>query len=293
MKNKEFISTILLVVVAVIWGTGFPVSKIALNESISPFQVMFYRFSIAAVVMYMANYKKINLNIKSELKSGMIVGLFLFLGFLFQTTGLEHTTPSINAFLTALNVIIAPFIFWIVTKKTVDSYTMVGAVLALIGIGFLTINGEMSINKGDLLTIACAFFFACHIVANGYFTMNKKSDVVTLVFMQIFISAILSFVGVMIIDPITALPSVTGMVSVAYLGVFSTLVCFFLQTMAQEFVDSTKTAIILCTESLWGTIFSILLVGDVLTPKIIIGAVIVFMAIIITETKLNFIKKRG
>lgn len=290
MKNKEIISIFLLLLVAIIWGTGFPVSKIALEENISPFQVMAYRFSVAAVVMYLFSFKKVNLHIKDNIVAGLVVGLFLFLGFLFQTTGLEHTTASINAFLTALNVIIAPFIYWAITKKKVDKYTMIGAVLALVGIGLLTINGKLAINKGDFLTIVCAFFFAAHIVSNGYF-LEKGSDVTTLVFLQIFVSAILSIIGTLIVDPITALPTVKGLFSVLYLGLFSTLICFFLQTKAQANINSTKTAIILSTESLWGTVFSIILVGDILTPRIVVGALVVFMAIIITETKLEFLRR--
>jgi len=292
MRNKEYFNVMVLLFVAVIWGSGFPVTDIALDKIGSPYHVVFYRFTIATVAMFLISYKTVIKHFKSNFKGGVIVGLFLFLGFLFQTTGLEYTTPSINAFLTALNVIIAPFLFWIVTKQRVDKYTVVGAFMALVGIAFLTINGSLAIGRGDLLTIICAFFFACHIVANGVFASKKETNLVTLVFLQLFIAMILSGISVLFTTPITAMPSTSGIMAVAYLGLLSTLLCFFLQTYAQERVDSTKTAIILSTESLWGTVFSIILVNDILTIRIVIGAIILFSAIIITETKLSFIKKR-
>ncbi len=292
MRNKEYFNILILLFVAVIWGSGFPVTDIALDELGSPYHVLFYRFSIATVVMFIINYKTIVRHFKDNLKAGIIVGTFLFLGFLFQTTGLEFTTPSINAFLTALNVIIAPFLFWIVTKKSVDKYTLFGAFMALIGIGVLTINGELGIGKGDMLTIICAFFFAGHIVANGLYASRKGVNLTTLVFLQLFVSMIFSAISLVFTTPITVAPSSVGLISVVYLGLFSTLLCFFLQTFAQEKVDSTKTAIVLSTESLWGTVFSILLVNDVFTIRIAIGATIVLSAIIITETKLSFMKKK-
>ena len=89
----------------------------------------------------------------------------------------------------------------------------------------------------------------------------------------------------------SAFTSPKGMAAVAYLGIFSTCLCYFLQTTAQQHVDSAKAAIILATESLFGTIFSVVLGYDKLTFNMVLGGIIILTSIIMTEVKLP--KKKG
>lgn len=290
-KNKAIL---LLFLVAIVWGGGFPAVKFALDTGITPFYLVTFRFSIAAIAIYVFSYKKMRPYMKSHLLPGIVLGTLLFLGFAFQTFGIELTTPSKNAFLTSTYVVMAPFIYWVVSKHLPDKYTIIGAILTVFGIGFLTLDGNLSLNTGDILTLICAAFFALHIIFVGYYSKKgskMEADPLTLVFYQMLTAAILGLIFALIFEPFNANPALPGILSILYLGIFSTMMSFFIQNYAQQFVSESHTAIILATESVFGTLFSVLLLSELLTINMIIGFGLVFIAIIVTETKLTFLKK--
>ncbi|WP_418965162.1 EamA family transporter, partial [Cetobacterium sp.] len=116
MKRESF-SKLLLLLVAMIWGSGFPATKIILDSGIRPFEFLGIRFFITAIVMFIImRIKRIKIE-KNEMNLGVIAGLVLFLAFAFQTVGLVYTTSSKNAFITGANVIFVPYIAWIFTKE--------------------------------------------------------------------------------------------------------------------------------------------------------------------------------
>lgn len=287
-------ATILLFLVAIIWGGGFPAVKIALETGITPFYLITARFSIAAVILFIFKYKAMKPYLKTHLLPGLLLGTFLFLGFAFQTFGIEHTTPSKNAFLTSTYVVMAPFIYWIVSKHFPDKFTLIGAALTIIGVGFLTLDDSLSMNLGDMLTLVCALFFALHIIFIGHYSREDskmKADPLTLVFYQMLFAALLAFIAALIFEPFNATPQFEGVLAIIYLGVFSTMLAFFMQNYAQKLVSESQSAIILATESVFGALFSVLLLSEQMTVNLIIGFTLVFIAIVITETKLNFVNK--
>lgn len=287
---KKTTADLSLALVAMIWGTGFVASQMALDANLYPFQIMTYRFFISSllmVVIFWKEFKKIRL---PEIKAGVIIGFFLYAAFAFQTIALQYTTPSKNAFLTATNVVIVPFLYWIVFKKKPDKYSMIGAVLTIVGISFLTLEGSFSINAGDSLTLICALGFAMHISSIGYYS-NKYSPI-QLTIIQMIMAFVLSAVSLIFTKDATPLTT-KGSFAILYLGVVSTTIAFLLQNIAQKYTSATKTAIILSTEAVFGTLASIIVLGEKLNSKMIIGCGIIFLAILITETKLSFLKIKG
>ena len=286
MKNKK--ADLSLALVAIIWGTGFVASKIALDANLAPFQIMTYRFfisSIAMVILFWKEFKKIKLPV---LKAGSLIGFFLFIAFAFQTIGLQYTTPSKNAFITATNVVIVPFLYWILAKKRPDKYSLLGALLTVIGISFLTLDGIFTINSGDLLTLICALGFAMHITAISYYA--EKYSPIQLTTIQMIVAFVFSVVAQLMTKnsaPITK----NGGLAILYLGIISTTIAFLIQNIAQKYTSATKTAIILSTEAVFGTLASVILLGEKLSLKMFMGCGIIFLAIIITETKLSFLKR--
>lgn len=285
MKNK--LADIALAIVAIIWGTGFAASQMALDARLSPFQIMTYRFFISSVLMIVVFWKEFVKIRLPEIKSGAVIGFFLFSSFSFQTIGLQYTTPSKNAFITATNVVMVPFIYWVFLRRKPDKYSIIGAILTIIGISFLTLEGSFSVGSGDLLTLVCALGFALHIISIGYFT--KKHSPIQLVIVQMITAFVLSMICLFFTqDAVTLTPK--GIFAVLYLGILSTTVAFLIQNIAQKYVNATKTAIILSTEAVFGTLSSVIFLGESLNLKMIIGCLIIFAAIIITETKLNFLR---
>lgn len=289
LKKKSLYADIALLMVAIVWGAGFVASKEAL-EVAKPLYILAIRFSLSFILMSIVLFKHLRKVTKEDLKVGLIIGTILFLAFATQTIGLQYTQASTQAFLTGTNVVMVPFLYWALTKKKPDIYAVSSAFLSLIGIALLTLQGGFNLNIGDILTLACAFFFACHIVVVGYFA--QKKDPIILTILQFGVASVFSIVLAVFNEPFPTSITFRGGFSLIYLGLFSTLIAFLLQTMAQKHTSSSHTAIILCTESVFGSLLSVLILKETFTLAMIIGSVLVFTGIIISETKLSFLKKR-
>lgn len=286
-KKNSILADMSLLMVALIWGGGFIAVKGAL-DSVSPFYIMSIRFSISVLIMLLVFRKKIKYITKNYLFIGTIVGLLLFLGFAAQTVGMKYTTAGKNAFLTGTNVVIVPFLYWIISKKRPDSFSLISAFLCFIGISMLTLDGGIHIGLGDGLTLLCAVFYAAHIVSVGFFA--RKVDVILLVIIQLGVCAILSIIAALIFEPKPHSLNSGTIFALVYLGVFSTMLAFIVQNVAQKYTTSTHTAIILCLESVFGSILSVIMLHEIFTSKMILGCLTIFLAIITTETKWKFLK---
>ena len=283
----------MLLLVAVIWGTGFTASKIAVESGVRPFWMMALRFGIAGMaLLFLIIYHKSKIT-KKEIAAGIVTGIFLYAAFATQTIGIQYTTSAKNAFLTGTNVIFVPYLCWIIFRKKPDKFALFSTLLAFLGICLLSVDmnelGSFSMNKGDIYTLFCALFFALHIIALDYFA--KIHDTLVLAFLQIVFACLFSIISAVIAGQVNFGISTQGMVATLYLGVFSTFLAFTIQTAAQKYTSSTKTVVILSTETVFGALFSILILNEEFTSKLLIGCLLIFAAIIISETKLNFLYK--
>ncbi len=291
MSNKNTLSTVLLFVAAIIWGAGFIASKFALEVGMSAELMLFSRFFVAAIALGIIFFRRIREKMRREqILPGIFLGIILFLGFYFQGLGLELTTPANNAFLTSTNVIMVPFIAWIIFKKRPGGLKFVTSAICLIGIFILSANFEVgfSMSLGDILTLICAFFFACQIVFTG--KLARNIDATVLVFIQILTSTVLSFIMFLINDGnIAPVLTVQGILPIIFLGLFSTLVCYLLQTFGQQHIDPSKAAMILSTEGLFGSIMSVMLGYDSLKLTMVIGGGVILLSVLLSEA--SFKKK--
>lgn len=279
---KKYIGDGMLLVTALVWGSGFVVSAIAL-EQLTPFQVLAGRFLIAAIILSILFNKRFKTFTKNTIWQGVLLGVFLYIGFALQTYGLEHTTPSKNAFLTAINVIIVPLIGYLIYKRKIDRHELLGSILTIIGIGFLSLQDSFTINIGDFLSILCAFAFAFSIYYTSVFV--QKEDAISLTIIQFITTAILSVLGMTVVGEIPTSIDTQSIYAVIYLGIFSTTLAYAFQNIGQKYTTATRAAIILSLEAFFGTILSVLILKEVLTTKMIIGAVLIMVAILIAELK--------
>ncbi|RHS78718.1 DMT family transporter [Firmicutes bacterium AM43-11BH] len=274
-----------LILVTVIWGGGFVASDMAL-ESMKPFQIMMVRFLLASVLMGVISrgQRKSEEKLKDRagaIKAGVLMGVTLFMGFAFQIIGLQYTTPSKNAFLTALNVVIVPFIAFVILKKKIGAKGIIGAVMSVLGVALLSLNGDFTVSLGDGLTLFCAVGFAFQIFFTSEFVKKYPASVLNTV--QMFTAFVLSAISLMIFGENDFQVTTQGWLSALYLGVVSTTICYLLQTACQKYIDETKAAIILSMESVFGTIFSILILHEVVTVRMVIGCAVILAAVIISN----------
>ncbi|PID21331.1 EamA family transporter [Sporosarcina sp. P3] len=286
---RKYIGEIGLTITAIIWGSGFVMSALAL-EYYTPYQILAVRFAIGALLLSVVFHKRLLWVDKSVLWKGALLGVLLYAAFALQTVGLQFTTPSKNAFLTGVNVVMVPFIALILYKRKLDTFELFGAVLALIGVAVLSLQWSTSINIGDMLTLGCAVMFAFHIFYTARFV--RTEDAILLTLLQMAAAAVISWVTVIGMGEMSFSMEPKGLSSVLYLAVFSTTLAFLMQTVGQKHLSETKAAIILSTESVWGMIFSVALAYELLTFRMFLGALIIFIAILLSEIRPQLLKKR-
>ena len=292
LKNKSMLADFSLLIMALIWGSGFIFTKNTL-DSLTGIQLIFIRFLIAFVTLFIFNIKKLNLIKKSTIYKSIIIGFVLFLGFAFQTYGLVETSAGKSAFLTAVYVAIVPFIAMFIGDNKPEKHNFLAAFLMIIGIFFLTMNPKegFSINYYDGITLIGSIFWAFHVFFVGHF--SKGEDPIILCMMQMFFAGVFAFIFLVFNGEISTF-NITGntIPTLLYLGVIASAVTFLIQNVAQKYTSPTHAGILMSMESVFGTILGIIFLNEVFTMQMLVGAVIIFTALILAETKFEFLKKK-
>ena len=289
MNKTGIYAKLALFFAALIWGTSFVIMKSTV-DIFAPAVLLGIRFTIGTLVLSIIFNKKLRLLNRDYLIKGGIIGLILFLAYFSQTWGLTDTTPGKNAFLTAAYCVMVPFLMWLVSKKKPDIFNIIAAVLCLTGIGFVSLTKGFSISFGDSFTLLGAFFYAAHMVAIAIFSKDK--DPVLLTILQFGTSAILAWIIALFsaeFPKAVPLPSIFG---IMYLGIFCTGVAMLLQNVGQKYSEASSASIILSLEAVFGVLVSILCGTENLTFSMALGFVLIFISVIISETKLSFIKAK-
>ena len=281
-KLKEYGADGALLLVAIAWGlTFYPVQQ-AVEES-PVYVFLFWRFLCATILMGLLAWKHwSNIDAKS-VRGGMFLGLFLFLGFAFQTFGLTYTYSSTVAFITGLNVVIVPFIVFLFFKKRATLYSSIGAVAAAIGLYLLSAQGEISAGLGELYALICAFMFALQISFTAHYV--KNCNIYVLVVVQFAMVTLLSFLGAIALDGIIMPVRFDGIFLEAIIiaAVFATVFAFFVQTAMQRFTNPAKTAIIFTMEPVSAGIAGYFWANELLNSAQLLGAGLILVGILIAE----------
>ena len=281
----------MLFAAALIWGTSFFIMKNAL-DNVPVFALLAIRFTAGAVLLSMVCLKKWKEFTLDYLWRGAIVGGFLFLAYTVQTFGLSMTTPSKNAFLTAVYCVLVPFFTWLVVKRRPDKFNVAAAVLCVVGVGLVSLNEQLSVNLGDLLTLLCAVFYASHIVAVEKLSPGK--DIYLITIFQFAFAALYAWVFSLTTEvfPAQALRDPAVFLPLAYLCVMATTVALLFQNVGQIWSDPASASVILSLESVFGVMFSVVCYGDEVSLKMLCGFAIIFVAVICSETKFSFLRKK-
>ena len=168
----------MLFAAAFIWGSSFFIMKNAL-DAIPVQYLLAIRFTMGALLLTLVCWKRWKNVTKDYLWRGAIIGGCLYLAYSIQTYGLALTTPSKNAFLTAVYCVIVPFLYWLFVGVKPDRYNILAAALCVGGVGLVSLSGDLSVNLGDALTLLCAIFYAAHIVAVAKVSPRKDIYLLT------------------------------------------------------------------------------------------------------------------
>lgn len=275
-----------LLTVAAMWGISFVWMKDILDQQ-DVYSFLVSRFAVAALVMIVLNprfLKKLNRKIAAK---GALIGTALGLGYIFQTLGLERTTPAITGFITGLYVVLTPLIGALILKEKLTIQAWFYIALATVGLGVLSISG-FSIGTGELFVLISAFLFAAHILLLSRW--SKDFDAYTLTFVQLLTCAIVSGIPASI-NGFVAPPDLQVWAVVIFTAVFATFFAFVIQTWAQARISATKVAVILTMEVVFAALFSVALGAEPLTLRILLGGSMVLVSMImIVQPKVTPVK---
>ncbi len=284
-------ATPILFLAAIIWGSAFVVVKESVN-SIPTNWLLFMRFGIAALFLSAVFWKRLKKIDEKHIMGSLWVAVTLYIAYIWQTVAIKYTSPGKNAFITAAYCVIVPFLMWLFYKHKPDKFNITAAIICIIGIGLTAVNPSelTNINKGDWLTLVCALFFALQIIAIE--RAVKNCDPVVITILQFAFGAIFALIGALTLEQPPTEFGKSEILCTLYLGIMSSGVATLFQIVGQKLAKSqASAAIILSLESVFGVLFSVLFGYEKPTLLMIIGFILIFAAVVISETKLKFLRK--
>lgn len=279
MRNKYALTGILLSV-AVIWGSAFVVMKDTLHrQDVNSFLAC--RFILAALIMAVLRPKAFAHFDKKFLTRGIILGVLLGCGYIFQTFGLTLTSVAKTGFITGLYAVFTPLIAAGLLKKHISKIQWLSVGLAAVGLAFLSMNG-FSMGLGEFLVVISAAFYAGHIVALSEWSAGANAYALTV--LQLGVVGIICFIASL--KSGFHMPPDSGVwKAIIYTAIFASAFAFIVQTWVQSFMSATSTGIILTMEYIFAALFGVWFGHESLTLRVVIGGslVIAAMYIIITD----------
>ena len=270
MKESKVFSSLMLTLVAAIWGGAFASMKGTL-ERLDVNSFLAWRFAIATLVLILIKpsvLRRFNFNF---VKKGALIGLFLGSGYIFQSFGLTLTTVSNTGFITGLYVVFTPVVAALILKKNITRIEWFAVFMATVGLALLSLKG-LTFGLGEFLVLVSAIFFALHIVALGEW--SKGLDTYALTVLQLGTCALLTF-GASLKSGFSAPPDSGVWWSIIYTALFATALAFIVQTWAQSFIKPSSVAVILAMEVVFAAAFGIWLLSEPLTLRIALGGILV------------------
>ena len=292
--TTSLLSSAGLLLAAAIWGFAFVIVKDSLDY-IGATWMLAFRFSIAALVLTLIYRRKLKILTLRAWFHGGILGFYLFTAYLVQTIGCKYTTAGKNAFLTTIYVFLIPLFLWAITKRRPAWYVFLCAIMSVAGIGLLALGtGDTgAVNIGDVLTLICGIFYAIHIIFTAKY--NHEHSPLLLTLLQFLFASALSWIAAPILDgafPLEQIQNPRIIVSMLYLGLFSTLVCFVLQNVSLKYLPSAWASLLLSFESVFGVLFSTIILGEKITLRMGFGCALIFAAVVLAQVLPEIIEKR-
>ncbi|MGA7853823.1 MAG: DMT family transporter [Candidatus Acidiferrales bacterium] len=289
MHSKRLRADLALGFTALIWGSTFVVVKDALAD-VSVFTYLAVRFALAAAVMAIVFWRSLRGLTRAAIWAGAQIGFFMFAGYAFQTTGLKFTSPSRAAFITGSSVVIVPLLLAVFGRRRVNAWIWAGALAALAGLYLLTVppEGLGGLNRGDPIVFGCAVMFAMHMIVISRYV--EHHSVGALAVIQVATTAVLATIALPLLSA-TGIEqprwvwSGTLVFAVLITALGSTAFGFSAQTWAQQYTSPTHTAILISLEPVFAALTSWLVAHEHLTGRILLGAALIFVGILLAELK--------
>jgi drug/metabolite transporter (DMT)-like permease len=289
-------ANLLLLVTASIWGFAFVAQRIGM-DFVGPFAFNAARFIIGATVLLplvlLIDRQKKTKMLRFHpplLKSGIIAGVLLFCGATLQQVGLLYTTAGKAGFITGLYVVIVPLMGIFMRQRT-NVLVWAGAILAMLGMYFLSVTSDFTIGRGDLLMLLGAFVWAAHVQWIGRFPSTV--DPLKLSIVQFYICGLLSLVVAIALETTTLSQLSAGFLPILYAGLLSTGVGYTLQVIAQQDAHPAAAAIILSLEALFAVIGGYLFLNELLSARDLVGCALMMSGMLLAQFAPQEVRKNN
>jgi drug/metabolite transporter (DMT)-like permease len=279
--RRALLADAALLGVAIVWGLNFVVIKDAIADT-GPMTYLLWRHILAAIMLAAVMPRTVLATTRRDWLYGAVLGVFLFVAFVTQTIGLQWTTPGKSGFITSLYIVMVPFLYWMVTRRSPGWTQIGGAALATVGLGLLSLQGGPGMSRGDLLTLLGALGFAAQIAATGFFAPRTRPAVLALT--QIVAAAMLFVLVTPFVEHVTWDFGWQAWAAIVWTALSGTVFGFLIQAWAQKSTTSTRAAVILGLEGLFAAAFGLLFGMDVLSWRFAAGAALILVGVIVIET---------
>lgn len=284
-------ANLILLFTAMIWGLAFVAQRSGMKD-IGPFAYNGLRFALGSLSLLPVLIidqrkrlsKKYSITRNEFLWAGLVCGVFLFAGSSFQQVGMVYTTAGNGGFITSLYVILVP-VFGLFWRQKVNIQTWLGALMALVGMYFLSVKGSMNLALGDSLVFVSAFFFAGHVLVIGKYA--PQTNIIRLSVVQFSVASVFSLLISLLIETTTLDDILRAGIPILYGGIMSVGVAYTLQMLGQKKAHPSHAAIILSLESLFAAIGGILILDEPLNFKVALGGCLMLAGVILSQLRLR------
>lgn len=290
-KNRVLLCNFMLVLAAAIWGANFVVQKIVTTD-IGPFLFMSVRsflgsLTMALIITVLEKREPQMRTVYTRASAlrlariAVLCGIVNVTGSVLVQWGLFYTTASKAGFLNAIYIIFVPIIGLVFFKKKSNRFMWLGIVLACVGLYFLCLDGEFSINPGDLIVLSSTLFFSTHIHLISKFVQQVNG--MHLVCLEFFFASVYCLICSLIVEAPHISQVITCSYSILFAGVLGIGVCYLLQVTAQKYTDPTIAALLMSLESVFGAIGGIVFLRESFQFKEVIGIIFIIIAIVVAQ----------
>lgn len=289
-RRKALVADMLLFSVAIVWGSNFVFIKDAVERTTElaagsivagTMLYLLFRYVIATGIFALARPKSWLRSGRRDWAMGGLLAAFYLTALILQTIGLQRTSPGVSGFITGMSVAMVPFLYWAVARRSPGRWQIIGAIVATIGLGALSLQGDFTVRWGDAITLLGALFYALHIMTTGFFAPKVKPA--TLAVTQMTISTAALVIITPFIVPITLDLPWQVWAAIVWTALSGTVYAFFIQSWAQRYTTSTHAAILLGFEAVFAAIAGIAFGMDFVTWRLLAGGSMMLTGVFIVE----------
>lgn len=286
LKTHPLIASFALIVATALWGSSFAITQVVVTQ-MDLISGMLFRSLIAVLILLLLKPRSVFQLSAADARNSAAIGVFLGSGYLLQSWGLQHTTATASGFIAGMFVVFTPLVGAIIFRDRIPRVTWAAVAIAISGLAIMTLRG-VGFGFGETITIVTAFMWSLQITFLSRWGRPEIAWAMTTI--QMATVAMMSLILALAMNSLQWPPS-SLWDELIYLGAGAGALALLLQTWGQAQVTAARSAIIFTLEPVWGAIFSVIIVSDVITAPIALGGGLIISAMLISE--LGAYRSRG